>query len=375
MTGVQASVIDAAGCEHQQACDIAGCERLAEMRRCIELLQKQNRELQGSIAELDHLASTDKLTGAWNRRRLEESVDHEMDRLKRYGHALSLLVIDVDFFKRINDRHGHAMGDRLLVELAAQIRSVLRASDALTRWGGEEFLVLCPDTALATAAILAERLRMAVARMGFSTAEGVTVSIGVAECLPDDTWKDWFGRADAKLLEAKSGGRNQVRIACEAPVRGGIEKTDPAKFVHLVWHRNYESGQETVDREHQMLFGDANDLLEAILAGRPERETGGIVDRLIQDVVQHFRDEESIITAAGYPDAARHAALHRDLASRADALITRFRAREASVGEMFQFLAHDVIAKHMLGADRDFFPYLKGPPETAERRTEALLQA
>lgn len=336
-----------------------GCGLVAEMRAALNALQQTNDELQDALAELDRLASTDKLTGAWNRRRLEETVANEMDRLRRYDHPLSLLILDIDFFKRINDRYGHAAGDRLLVEFAAQVRSVLRTTDSLTRWGGEEFLVLCPETAHATAALFAERLRIAIAQMDFAVAEQITVSIGAAECLPDESWELWFGRADAMLLQAKAAGRNQVRIAPEIPQRADSALADTEHLVRLVWQRSYECGHAAVDREHQSLFRDANELLAAILAGRPALETGALVDAMMADVLRHFQHEESTIRASGFPGAAKHAALHVTLIDRAGALIDRFRGGESGAGEMFQFLADEVIARHILGADRDYFPYLE----------------
>ena len=115
-----------------------------EIGHVLNELAAMQEKLKIVIGELDHLASTDKLTGSWNRRRLEETIRNEMDRLKRYDHPLCMMMFDIDFFKKINDCYGHGVGDSVLVELATQIRSSLRTSDSLTRWGGEEFVVLCP---------------------------------------------------------------------------------------------------------------------------------------------------------------------------------------------------------------------------------------
>jgi diguanylate cyclase (GGDEF)-like protein len=167
------------------------------------------------VIELELVASTDRLTGAWNRRRLEESVRSEMERMARYGHSLCLLLIDVDRFKPINDQYGHAVGDAVLQRLTALLQAALRKVDSLSRWGGEEFVVLCPNTARATAAAVAERLRREVATAHFATVGSVTVSIGVAECATGESWEEWFARADAALYRAKSEGRNQVRVAPE----------------------------------------------------------------------------------------------------------------------------------------------------------------
>ena len=288
-------------------------------------------------------------------------------RLKRYAHPLCLLVLDIDFFKKVNDRYGRAAGDQLLVELAAQIQSSLRVADSLARWGGEDFVVLCPNTDLSAAAVFADRLRKTIAGMNFSVVKEITVSIGVAECPPAETWEQWFQKADMALCRAKASGRNQVQIVSGAQAQPGAAAAVSKNFVQLVWHSVYECGHEVVDREHKALFVDANDLLSAILSGRPADEVDAIVDTLVRDVVQHFQDEESILVAAGYPGAVAHAAIHRELVNRANALIERFRAGKADVGELFQFLAEDVVAKHMLGVDRNFFPYLKNQRRLADR--------
>ena len=175
-----------------------------------ELASMQGR-LKIMISELDQLARTDELTGAWNRRCFEETVETEIDRLRRYGQRLSLMILDVDYFKKINDLYGHSIGDQVLIDLSNTIRSSLRASDSLTRWGGEEFIILCPNTTAETVSRLAERLRKEVASIKFQGVGNITLSFGVAECGTEETWEQWLHRADEALYLAKSGGRDQVR--------------------------------------------------------------------------------------------------------------------------------------------------------------------
>lgn len=195
--------------------DTVRLENIERMQKSLEHLQRTNHELQKNLVELSRLASTDKLTGAWNRRRLEEALANEMDRLKRYNHPFSVLILDIDFFKKVNDEHGHAVGDQVLVTLANVVKSTLRTTDSLTRLGGEEFVVLCPNATLTTVTTLAERLRQLVARAEFPGVKHVTVSIGVAQCRVAETWEDLFKRADKALYLAKAYGRNQVQIASE----------------------------------------------------------------------------------------------------------------------------------------------------------------
>ncbi len=188
-----------------------------EVGQVLNELSAMQGKLKVMIGELDQLASTDKLTGAWNRRRFEETVETEMDRLRRYGQRLSLMILDVDHFKKINDQYGHPVGDQVLVDLSNTIRSSLRASDSLTRWGGEEFVILCPNTTAEIVSKLAERLRKKIATVSFKEVGTITVSFGVAECGPSETWEQWLHRADEALYLAKSGGRDQVKTVKRPP--------------------------------------------------------------------------------------------------------------------------------------------------------------
>jgi len=274
-----------------------------------------------------------------------------MDRLRRYDHPLSMLIIDIDLFKKVNDDYGHAVGDQVLVKLAAMIQSTYRATDSLTRWGGEEFVVLCPNTTLLTSAILAERLRRTVAREDFPAVKNITVSIGVAECMSEETWEHWFKRADDALYAAKLRTQSGSDRARKPQRLGGGEHVS-ANFLKLSWHPAYECGHALIDDQHRALFGHANNLLAAMLSEHPADEVGSVIDVLIGDVVQHFHDEEAIFTAAGFPGAAEHAAIHRQLVDRAVILVDSLHAGALTIGDLFQYLAYDVIAGIFSGGSR-----------------------
>ena len=175
-------------------------------------LARRNDELQELALKLEELATRDALTGAYNRRKLDEVVQAEIERTKRYGHPLSLLMLDADHFKQINDAFGHKAGDEVLVGLAQELRAGIRAVDVLARWGGEEFIVLCPSIDLGEAAELAERLRAGIAARRFGEAGRLTVSLGVAQHRPGEAAGELFGRADAALYRAKEGGRDRVEL-------------------------------------------------------------------------------------------------------------------------------------------------------------------
>lgn len=162
---------------------------------------------------LQQMATTDPLTAVWNRRRFEEATRQEIERSQRYGVPLTLILFDIDHFKTINDRCGHLIGDRVLVELIARIKAHLRVVDGLGRWGGEEFVVLMPHCEASAGAVLAQKLRRAVADQPFDGIGTVTVSVGIAQCRPQESFDQWFKRADDAVYAAKSLGRNQVIMA------------------------------------------------------------------------------------------------------------------------------------------------------------------
>lgn len=177
-----------------------------------EQAETANRALQVAIGELNRLAITDRLTGAWNRRHFEEEAAAEMTRVQRYGNHLSVVLFDIDHFKLINDRYGHLTGDQVLIEVTQRVARHLRAGDLLARWGGEEFLVMLPSCAAAEAMALAEKLRVLMAAEPFREVGVVTSSFGVAEFRSDETLDDWLKRVDDALYAAKAAGRNCVRL-------------------------------------------------------------------------------------------------------------------------------------------------------------------
>jgi diguanylate cyclase (GGDEF)-like protein/PAS domain S-box-containing protein len=161
-------------------------------------------------AELTRLAVTDPLTGLWNRRHTSELLAADLAQAQRHGQALSLLMLDIDHFKSINDTHGHQTGDQVLIEVAELLRDHVRATDVVGRWGGEEFAILLRYCGLSDAVVTAEKLRRRVAELAFRRLGSVSVSIGAAELQENDELASWIARADAALYQAKRSGRNAV---------------------------------------------------------------------------------------------------------------------------------------------------------------------
>lgn len=171
------------------------------------------RKLQHANRLLRVKSETDILTNLYNRAELNNQFGREIDRARRYNRPLSVILLDLDHFKRINDELGHLAGDAVLVDFAQVARAAVRGEDVVGRWGGEEFLVLCPETTGDQALALADRIREQVQSHPFQTGKQHTVSAGVATLRPEDGMDSLLHRADESLYRAKAGGRNQ---ACQA---------------------------------------------------------------------------------------------------------------------------------------------------------------
>lgn len=178
-----------------------------EHKKDVEQMAVMNEELSRMYEEVKLLSLRDPLTGLANRRMMEIDLERSMALAKRGGSPLSVLMMDIDYFKKYNDTHGHQAGDRLLKEVGNVLTEEVRTGDLVARYGGEEFLVLLPDTEIEGAVNTAERIRTAV-----SESLGVTISIGAAAYQMEEKPEGLIERADKALYRAKEGGRNRVEV-------------------------------------------------------------------------------------------------------------------------------------------------------------------
>ncbi len=188
-------------------------EKLRQMNTELEsLVAARTQELVEKNQQLEILSVTDKLTGLFNRRKLDEEMEEALALSRRYAVHLAIIMIDIDHFKRVNDSYGHGAGDLVLAGVADILRGCTRDSDAVGRLGGEEFVVLCRHSTRDGAMAAAENLRAAIASHAFSGIDPITASFGVAAYRDGDTMASLLGRADAALYRAKNNGRNRVEI-------------------------------------------------------------------------------------------------------------------------------------------------------------------
>lgn len=183
-----------------------------ELSDARQLIRKKEVELKAILAQTEEISHLDPLTYLFNRRQILRLLENEAHRAERYRTPLSVSMIDIDHFKTINDTLGHTQGDRVLVALAKMLRRVVREADSLGRYGGEEFLMLLPNTKLLQAGEQAERLCTLVRQADFPTRKKIhiTISIGIAEYRPgEETWQEVLNRADQALYAAKLAGRDR----------------------------------------------------------------------------------------------------------------------------------------------------------------------
>jgi diguanylate cyclase (GGDEF)-like protein len=184
-------------------------ELMTQQRKESELTQL-NTLLDKQAKHMEVRAKRDPLTGAFNREGVEESLVEALNEWHVSAKRLSIVLLDLDHFKQMNDTHGHAAGDKVLVELSTLITSNIRSSDRFARWGGEEFLLVCRDSELKETTSLAEKLRSLIESHQFHGSAQVTASFGVASINVDENLEGLFKRADEALYEAKRTSRNRV---------------------------------------------------------------------------------------------------------------------------------------------------------------------
>ena len=174
------------------------------------------KEIQKDKKHLSDVAKFDFLTQLLNRRGFVPRIEEEVARVGRYSGDLSIIVADIDNFKLVNDNFGHGVGDKLLAEFARILLTYTRSSDLVARWGGEEFVILAPNTEMCACLDLAEKLKSVIEQHSFTDVGHITSSFGVTQYKQSEGWSEFFDRADTNLLKAKHAGKNRV-IGCVKP--------------------------------------------------------------------------------------------------------------------------------------------------------------
>lgn len=337
---------------------IFGCTLLLSQSMDIDLanqyLQQQQRliSLMEENVRLNYLIRKDKLTSLYNKAFIEEQLDVQCGMVRRYHRECSVIFFDIDHFKRINDNFGHSVGDEVLIAISSLISNHIRSTDMLARWGGEEFLLLLPETGIEEAKIVANKICSLVEQHDFDIVKKVTISLGVTLVLASDTVLSILNRVDKALYKAKHSGRNQVVVYQS-------DEEIPFASMKISWRHVWDSGHSQIDAQHKNLIDLANQLLEMTTMQATKEEILFMLDKLIQHTSQHFAYEEHVLRKLNYDQIEDHMIKHQLLIEKALGLRKDFLEDKGYMSTFFSFIIEDVVLKHMIQEDTRFFPTIK----------------
>ncbi|MCI5138225.1 MAG: diguanylate cyclase [Candidatus Electrothrix sp. AR1] len=320
----------------------------------VSFLCYRNSMIKKVNQELNLLSATDSLTGLLNRRAIKALITKEMHRKKLFKQPVSFLLLDLDRFKQVNDQHGHATGDKVLVEIAKTAKALIRNTDNIARWGGEEFAILAANTDISHALVLAEKIRKAVMAVPFQGVQNITVSIGVAEYHPEENFQQWYERTDCALYRAKRKGRNQV-VADQCTFTSNLRAENRLR---AAWKKDFFSGHPVIDKQHIELIDQTNHLLDAILTYADEHTIDTVVDNLFRSLKEHFTYEEQILAQIKYPQLQHHKDEHLRLLTQSEELIDQFKIGRVDILVLIKFISQYVVEEHLTSEDKDYFKWL-----------------
>ena len=321
--------------------------------RMLNLTRAITDDLEVSNRALSAQAITDKLTQLNNRHELDRILQKEIERAHRYGLPLSVVMVDLDDFKRLNDQFGHLHGDEVLKNVAAILKSNIRSTDEVGRWGGEEFLIIAPQTFVTDAAEIAEKLRLALVEQPLPLSVQQTASFGVSVLHVNDTQQTFLHRADEALYHAKWAGKNQVCIS-----ESDVENTHNLRLLQLTWQPKFASGNPLIDRQHQEIFEITNRLIALIVDTENKPLICETLEQLRTAIEQHLHDEEALLTDLNYTEITGHRIVHNEIRMLLDEKIKTYIQGTHSAGVLLEFIVHQLIREHMLETDLSFFPFL-----------------
>lgn len=255
---------------------------------------------------LKNLAVKDELTKLYNRHFLELTIEDEIAKSDRYDYPISIAILDIDDFKKINDKWGHPVGDIVLKEIADILKQESRKSDYQIRIGGEEFIILMPYTNIEGAYIVAEKIRKTIEDNVNTIVGSYTASFGVAQRKTGESYLELYNRIDEALYKAKSSGKNCIVKS--------IADSMPKVEAYLDWKEEWDSGNDIIDYQHRELVGIINKIIEDYSENSQNDENWITqIDILISHIEQHFSFEENVLVEIEYKNRLEHEKIHDEL--------------------------------------------------------------
>ena len=314
--------------------------------------QKSMNDLDEMNDQLKKLALKDQLTGLANRHYFDYDIEFLVATSIRNKSPMGMLLIDLDRFKLVNDIHGHDVGDAVLKQTAEIITHSLRASDRAYRWGGEEFLVVLPDTDYDGMVKIAEKINQNFRDSVFDVIGSITVSIGGSEYESEEAIDLWFKRVDLSLYKAKQTGRDRYNIWVS-------DEDLPEFFNRIEWTSDLESGNREIDADHQLLVYYANDLHDSIVNRVPIDTIKELILRMSTHIHTHFSKEEGILYRSGYSEYLEHRSIHQRIIQEFEIISGKALNGEISLAALMSFLVEKVVVEHIKQEDSRFFDQVK----------------
>jgi len=302
--------------------------------------------------KLKEIASHDLMTGCLSRRAGIRILENTMKTSERNKKPLSMVLLDIDHFKRVNDNWGHMVGDKVLKRVAKIVKAELREQDSVIRTGGEEFVILLPDTDAQNAVLAAERLRVAIESFSHPSVGKITASFGVAEKRKEDNRLTWYKRVDDALYHAKETGRNRVFNADD------LDKEFPVATVQIEWKSEWESGNQEIDKQHRELVQFGNELIFNVFSEENKEKIAPKLDEFLNHVIFHFNSEEEILYSSKFVGAKEHSEAHKLIIADALRMKDAYLSGKLKPSAFFSFIFEDFIVGHMLKEDVKFFPFV-----------------
>lgn len=302
--------------------------------------------------ELSKLALIDNLTQLANRHYFDHDIEFLTAITNRNKSKMSMLMVDLDRFKLVNDTFGHLVGDDVLRRAAQILRESVRLSDRIYRWGGEEFVIVIPETGNEQAGHVAEKICENFRNAEFEVIGNITVSIGVASYDKEEPLEDWFKRVDLALYQAKQTGRDRW-------VSWLDDESLPEHFVRFIWSSEFESGNDEIDNDHKMLAMYVNNLHDLVINLYPIDTIHESIYKMSEHIKAHFMREEYIISKFGYTDLNNHRSIHQRLLGEYEIILKKTINGDISLAAFMSFLVEKVLMHHILDDDKKFFDIVK----------------
>ena len=331
-------------------------EELQNIRKELEVAYKEkNLALENArkkAEELEYLSYHDQLTGMYNRYFFDTIIAEKMDKADNLNEPISMAILDIDHFKHVNDTWGHPVGDEVLKLTAKTTNEAKDESDFLVRLGGEEFVVLMPYTEIKAATAKAEKIRLAIEENYHAVTGKQTVSIGVAERLKYESFKNWYRRMDDSLYSAKQGGRNQVVSS------DGNEKFhDMGECLDL--KKESLIGNKEIDTQHYDINKIAKQLIWLIQENKEHQEIRQVLELLIRQIKDHFEYEDKYLFDIKYPESSIHADEHSSIIEKLLQVKDDYERGNVKPVALLSFIVDEVMIGHLQNEDIKYFIYIK----------------